>query len=273
MDYVFGSGESEFEAVKTLGEATLGTPALRVGQRIRSTCKPVREPVLPGWKRALDLTLITVTAPLWGLLMLLMACGIKMISRGPVLFRQERVGLGERRFVCLKFRTMHVNAETVTHQQHLCDLVASDAPMTKMDKVDKRLILGARILRSSGLDELPQLFNVIRGEMSLVGPRPCTAFELEHYQEWQRERFNTLPGLTGLWQVSGKNRTSFSKMIELDIHYSRTSCLWLDLGIMLRTFPAVLGQFIDNQLEKAFLPAVLHRRQVNRDLKVNGAAR
>jgi exopolysaccharide production protein ExoY len=230
------------------------------------------EVIIPRWKRALDLGLITLSAPVWAPLMLMLAAGIKLVSRGPVLFRQERIGAGESKFICLKFRTMHANAETATHQQHLTDLVESDAPMKKLDHVDKRLIPGAWILRSTGLDELPQLINVLRGEMSLVGPRPCTEYEFAKYKNWQRERFNGLPGLTGLWQVSGKNQVSFSKMIELDIHYTRTSCVWLDLGILFRTFPAVLRQFIDNKLERAFLSNVSlpqsqpHPRKANADL-------
>ncbi len=235
--------------------------------------------VVPKWKRVLDLAMIAVTAPAWGPLMLLLAAGIKLVSRGPVLFRQERIGFGERKFVCLKFRTMRMNAETTTHQAHLSTLLDSDAPMKKMDHVDPRLIPGAWIMRSTGLDELPQLFNVILGDMSLVGPRPCTEYEFAKYKSWQRERFYALPGLTGLWQVNGKNRTTFSRMVELDIQYARTSCLWLDLGIMFRTFPALLGQFIDNRLERAFLPAVPQRPTsketdlLNRSLKVNGVAR
>ena len=207
--------------------------------------------------------------------MLTLGAYIKLVSPGPMFFRQDRIGLGEEEFPCLKLRTMRVNAETDTHQQHLTTLVESDVPMKKMDAQDGRLIPGARLLRSIGLDELPQLINIFRGEMSLVGPRPCTVYEFKKYKTWQRERFNALPGLTGLWQVSGKNRTTFTKMIELDIHYARTSCVWLDLGIIFRTFPAVLGQVLDNRLERAFLPPVAERVQpvVNRELKINGVAR
>ena len=207
--------------------------------------------------------------------MLTLGAYIKLVSPGPMFFRQDRIGLGEEEFTCLKLRTMRVNAETGTHQEHLSTLVESDVPMKKMDAQDRRLIPGARLLRSIGLDELPQLINIFRGEMSLVGPRPCTVYEFKKYKTWQRERFNALPGLTGLWQVSGKNRTTFTKMIELDIHYSRTSCVWLDLGIIFRTFPAVLGQVLDNRLERAFLPPVPERVQpvVNRELKINGVAR
>src|SRR5687768_2940456 len=126
-----------------------------------------------------------------------------------------------RKFRIFKFRTMKVNAETQTHQNHLKDLISiSNVPMTKMDaQGDPRVIKFGGMLRSSGLDELPQLINVIRGEMSLVGPRPCTQYEYEQFQPWHKQRFRTLPGLTGLWQVSGKNRTTFNEMISLDIRY------------------------------------------------------
>ena len=114
--------------------------------------------------------------------------------------------------------------------------------MTKLDAGDKRLIPGGRILRCLGLDELPQLINVLRGEMSLVGPRPCLPYEYEHYQARHGRRFDTLPGLTGLWQVSGKNRTTFEQMINWDITYVETKSLTLDLMIMLKTVPAILVQ-------------------------------
>ena len=259
--------------MKTLGATSRTSFARREGTRITSFEK-FSLPVVPRWKRNLDISLVILTGPVWVPLMLLLGGVIKLISPGPMFFRQERIGLGEQRFSCLKLRTMRVNAETDTHQQHLTTLVDSDVPMKKMDSADRRLIPGARLLRSIGLDELPQLINVYRGEMSLVGPRPCTTYEFQKYKTWQKERFNTLPGLTGLWQVSGKNRTTFTKMIELDIAYTRTSCLWLDVGIMFKTFPAVLGQFLDNRLERAFLPSVPERIPpgVNRELKVNGVA-
>jgi len=122
----------------------------------------------------------------------------------------------------------------------------SSQPMTKLDaKGDSRVIRGGWILRSTGLDELPQLINVLRGEMSVVGPRPCTAYEYEQYSPWHSRRLEALPGLTGLWQVSGKNNLSFEQMIQLDVHYAENSSIWLDLNIMLRTFPVLFGQMID----------------------------
>jgi lipopolysaccharide/colanic/teichoic acid biosynthesis glycosyltransferase len=118
--------------------------------------------------------------------------------------------------------------------------------MVKMDaRGDSRLIPGGWLIRAAGLDELPQIINVLRGEMSLIGPRPCVPYEYEKYLPWQRERFNAVPGLTGLWQVSGKNRTTFEEMIRLDIQYSWNVSLQLDLKIILLTAPALLGQVSD----------------------------
>jgi lipopolysaccharide/colanic/teichoic acid biosynthesis glycosyltransferase len=140
---------------------------------------------------------------------------------------------------------MHTAASTVAHERHLAELMRSNRPMTKLDMNDPRLIPVGAMLRSTGLDELPQLFNVLRGEMSLVGPRPCTLREYDAYSLWQRARSGTLPGLTGLWQVSGKNRTTFNEMIELDIRYVNSLCLWLDLSIMLRTPVALFVQVVE----------------------------
>jgi lipopolysaccharide/colanic/teichoic acid biosynthesis glycosyltransferase len=206
---------------------------------------------LPAWKRALDIILILVALPLLLPLMLLIALVIRIVSPGPVLFKQQRIGFRGERFMCFKFRTMVVGADTAIHQGHLNHLMSTDVPMTKMDsKGDPRVIRFGSLLRSSGLDELPQLINVLRGEMSLVGPRPCVAYEYDKYLPWQRARFNAAPGLTGLWQVSGKNRTTFSEMIQLDIRYAQTKSLWLDLVIISKTIPALIVQMRDNREER-----------------------
>jgi exopolysaccharide production protein ExoY len=201
---------------------------------------------LPGWKRVLDLTCSLAALPVLALFTLLTAIVMKLTSPGPVFFRQERVGFQGRRFQCYKFRTMHVGADSSIHQTHCDYLIQSNAPMVKMDaRGDARLIPGGRLIRASGLDELPQIINVLRGEMSLVGPRPCVPYEYEKYTAWQRGRFDAVPGLTGLWQVSGKNRTTFDEMIRLDIQYAKDKSLSLDLRIMLKTFPALLVQLLD----------------------------
>lgn len=206
---------------------------------------------LPPWKRTLDVLLIVASLPVLIPLALGIALLIRLVSRGPILFQQERVGWRGNFFMCLKFRTMKCGAETVSHQGHLRDLMKSDTPMQKMDsKGDKRIIPFGKILRASGLDELPQLINVLRGEMSVVGPRPCLPYEAELYQQWQLERFNAAPGLTGLWQVSGKNRTTFTQMIQLDIQYTKTKSLWLDLKIIFKTIPALLVQIWETKFRK-----------------------
>ena len=146
----------------------------------------------------------------------------------------------------IKFRTMKVNVETRSHERHLEQLMQADCPMTKLDASgDPRIIRGGRILRATGLDELPQLFNVLGGEMSLVGPRPCTLHEFQRYQAWEQERLNAPPGLTGYWQVNGKNKTTFSEMINMDIFYARNMSVWLDLAIILKTFPAIIVQLYE----------------------------
>ena len=176
---------------------------------------------------------------------------IRIVSAGPVLFKQERIGCLGERFLCYKFRTMFVNSDTTVHQGHLNQLMNSDAPMMKMDSHgDPRIIPFGRLLRASGLDELPQIINVLRGEMSMVGPRPCVPYEYEKYLTWQRERFNTLPGLTGLWQVSGKNRTTFTQMIQLDIRYARNKTIWLDLKIIFKTIPTLIIQLWETRVQR-----------------------
>jgi lipopolysaccharide/colanic/teichoic acid biosynthesis glycosyltransferase len=207
------------------------------------TKTPLRSSEVPIWKRGLDIACILIALPAVVVLFSLIAVWIKLASRGPVLFRQERVGLGGRTFVCLKFRSMKVGADTNSHKDYLKRLLHSETPMTKMDvNGDPRLIPLGALLRSTGLDELPQLINVLRGDMSLVGPRPCIPYEAEDYLPWQKERFDTLPGLTGLWQVSGKNRTTFNEMIKLDIAYAREKSLWLDVKIIAKTIPALISQ-------------------------------
>src|SRR5437879_10526947 len=198
---------------------------------------------VPGWKRFLDLSCILLSLPLWLPVMVLASLAIIVVSPGPILFRQERVGYRGRRFRCLKFRTMLVGADASVHKSHLHSLMNSRAPMKKLDVAgDSRLIPLGALLRSTGLDELPQIINVLRGDMSLVGPRPCVPYEAEDYLSWQKERFKTLPGLTGLWQVSGKNQTTFNEMIKLDITYVRNKSLWLDIKIILKTVPALISQ-------------------------------
>lgn len=204
---------------------------------------------LPNWKRSIDIACCLLALPLFALLALIMTIVTKLVAPGPVLFRQERVGCMGRRFWIYKFRTMYVGSDTNGHQNYVKDLIHTNAPMAKLDaKGDKRMIPGSWLLRASGLDELPQIINVLRGEMSVVGPRPCIMSEYEAYLPWQRQRCMTMPGLTGLWQVSGKNRTTFEEMVRLDIRYSQTKTFWMDIRIIFMTIPALLVQIADTRL-------------------------
>ncbi len=196
---------------------------------------------VPVWKRALDIFGASVGLLILLPLLVLIALYIKIVSPGPVLYKSKRVGLARREFTFLKFRTMHVNNDQQVHSHHAKDFIQFDKPMTKLDGEDPRIIKGGRILRKVAVDELPQLINIIKGDMSLVGPRPCIPYEANEYQQWHAHRFSLLPGLTGLWQVSGKNKLTFQEMIRLDIAYENRMSLFFDLWIILRTFPTVAG--------------------------------
>jgi lipopolysaccharide/colanic/teichoic acid biosynthesis glycosyltransferase len=198
---------------------------------------------MPSWKRGLDFALIVLFLPALLFVGLMVALVVRLGSRGPVLFCQKRVGHKGREFVCYKFRTMKTDADAGKHRDHARQLISSQAPMVKLDaSSDPRLAPLGALLRATGLDELPQFLNVVKGDMSIVGPRPCIPYEYELYEAWQRRRFDAVPGLTGLWQVSGKNRTTFNQMIRLDIEYSERSSLWLDLKIIFMTLPALWVQ-------------------------------
>ena len=205
-------------------------------------------PEVPGWKRVFDCVVIGVLLPFWLPIAMGIAGWIKIVSPGPIFYRQARIGRGGRVFNILKFRSMKANAPTSTHEQHLEQLIKSNVPMAKLDGVaDPRIIPGGRVLRALGLDELPQLINVLMGEMSLVGPRPSTPNEYALFTEAQKARVGVLPGLTGYWQVSGKNKLTFQQMISLDLHYVGRMCLGLDVAIMLATIPAMFLQFMESR--------------------------
>lgn len=209
-------------------------------------------------RRCLDVVLATTLLLLLSPLLLLIALLIKLDSRGPVIFVQERVGARRRseggrtvweiqNFQVYKFRTMVRDADQTKHQAYIEAFVngrleTSDGPGPKFKLTgDPRVTGVGRILRKTSLDELPQLVNVLRGEMSLVGPRPVPTYEVAGYQAWHRERLAALPGITGLWQVKGRGQVSFEEMIRLDIAYVRHQSLWLDLKILVLTIPAVLA--------------------------------
>jgi lipopolysaccharide/colanic/teichoic acid biosynthesis glycosyltransferase len=201
-------------------------------------------PARSAAKRAVDVVgaalLMVVLAPL----ALLIAAAIRLDSRGPVLFRQRRVGLLRRPFTVLKFRSMAHGCDDSPHREYVSGLVTgateeSNGGVYKLVD-DGRVTRVGGWLRRTSLDELPQLWNVFRGEMSLVGPRPPLPYEVEQYEERQHERLTCRPGLTGLWQVSGRNQLSYRSMVELDLEYISKWSHWLDLKILVRTLPVVL---------------------------------
>jgi lipopolysaccharide/colanic/teichoic acid biosynthesis glycosyltransferase len=201
---------------------------------------------IPLWKRVFDIAVSLMALIFLSPFFLIYAVYLRIVSPGPVFFRQDRVGYLGRRFTIWKFRTMHVNADTSVHRNHLKNLIDNEQVMAKLDDgKDSRIIPYGYLIRAAGIDELPQLINVLRGEMSLIGPRPCLPYEAREYTAWQLRRFDTLPGLTGLWQVSGKNRTTFKEMMRLDIAYARKRALVLDAMIFLKTVPAILRQVMD----------------------------
>lgn len=189
-------------------------------------------------KRAMDVTGAAAGLILLSPLLLAIAAAIKATSKGPVLFSQERMGLNGRRFRCHKFRTMVADAEKKLEElQHLNEV---DGPVFKM-KRDPRVTPVGRLLRKTSLDELPQLWNVLVGEMSLVGPRPPIPSEVEKYERWQRRRLSMRPGITCLWQISGRSNLDFATWMKLDLQYIDDWSLTLDLVILLKTIPAVLS--------------------------------
>lgn len=200
-------------------------------------------------KRSVDILLsifgIVLSSPIW----LLIILAIKLTSRGPAIYQQERVGMDGRVFQMYKFRSMYADSSDDKHQELMRKNISNkeeanqgtnDQPIYGKLKDDNRVTKVGAILRRYSLDEIPQLLNILLGEMSLIGPRPPIPYEVECYQDWHRARFHVKPGLTGLWQVSGRNRLNFEQMVRLDIYYIENWSLWLDLKILLKTIPVAL---------------------------------
>jgi exopolysaccharide biosynthesis polyprenyl glycosylphosphotransferase len=201
----------------------------------------LRPPVLTGWdwlvKRGFDLLVsalvVVVGLPLW----VLMALAIKLESRGPIFFVDRRIGVGEREFPMLKFRTMV--AEAAELQRGLEDENEAEGALFKI-RDDPRVTRVGRFLRRFSLDEIPQVVNVLKGEMSLVGPRPLPLRDYKLLEDWHRRRYGVLPGMTGLWQISGRSGLSFDDLVRLDFAYIENWSIWLDISIIVKTIPAVI---------------------------------
>jgi exopolysaccharide biosynthesis polyprenyl glycosylphosphotransferase len=227
------------------GHSTAGDPVMNLDKSFSRANRVERM-----LKRSIDIVgslfFLLILSPLF----LGIAILIKMGSKGPVLFRQTRLGQYGKTFTFLKFRSMYVNNDPGIHRDYVTQLIAgrdvacSDAQNKRVFKIvdDPRITSTGRVLRKTSLDELPQFINVLKGEMSLVGPRPPVPYEFEHYAIWHRRRvIDVKPGISGLWQVSGRSKTTFDEMVRLDLQYARTWSLWLDLKILLQTPAAVIS--------------------------------
>jgi len=235
-------------------------------ERQASSERMIEEPVTqshpetsryPAVKRCFDITIASALLVVLSPLMTLVAVLIKLDSRGPVLFKQERMGASRRKdsrgivtwdakpFRVLKFRSMVNNADQSLHESHIRAFVngtleqQSEKQTVKLED-DPRITRVGKVIRRTSIDELPQLINVVKGEMSLVGPRPVPVYEVEGYQPRHYERLHAAPGVTGLWQVEGRGQVPFEEMVRMDIWYVRNVSFWLDLKIIAQTIPAVL---------------------------------
>ena len=197
-------------------------------------------------KRTVDLTASLLVMVLGAPVFLFLATAVKLSSPGPVLFRQVRLGRDGKPFTFYKFRSMQHKNDDGAHRDFARNFISGDMSEENGDSTvfkmvrDPRITTIGRFLRRSSLDELPQFYNVLRGEMSLVGPRPPISYELEHYQDWHKDRLKVKPGLTGLWQVSGRSSVGFDEMVKLDLYYIGHWDLKLDLKIMARTVPVMV---------------------------------
>jgi len=200
-----------------------------------------------AFKRAFDIAGSAILLAILSPIFLMVGALVKLKSPGPVFFKQKRVGEGAAPFEMLKFRSMHINNDSAIHQQYVTWFItASDEEKKKAQGVfkltnDPRITPIGAFLRKSSLDELPQLWNVLRGDMSLVGPRPPLDYEVQKYAAWHRRRvLEAKPGITGLWQVTGRSRTTFDEMVRLDLRYARKVSVWTDIKILLATPRAVI---------------------------------
>jgi len=212
--------------------------------------KDIPRTVALGVKRAMDIAGSTLALLLVSPLFALIAVAIKVTSKGPVLFRQERLGQNGKKFTVLKFRSMRTGCDSQIHKEYVTRFIAGQVSEKRTDgekaifklQKDPRITPIGRLLRKTSLDELPQFWNVMVGQMSLVGPRPPVEYEFKAYDVWHRRRVLEIkPGITGLWQVQGRSQTQFDDMVRLDLRYARAWTIWLDVKILLQTPAAVVS--------------------------------
>jgi exopolysaccharide biosynthesis polyprenyl glycosylphosphotransferase len=200
------------------------------------------------WKRTFDLVITSIIVVLISPFLLLIAILIRLDSHGPVIYRQLRIGENGQLFTMFKFRSMYTDSDPHMHKEHVTRLIQENLKPEQIGdgkqkslklENDNRITRVGRFMRKFSIDELPQFFNVLLGNMSLIGPRPSLPYEVELFKEWHRQRFDAPPGITGLWQVKGRNKVAFDEMVRLDIEYIQKQSLWLDIKILLQTPLAV----------------------------------
>lgn len=216
------------------------------GERSRSAARRRgRRTVDEQLTRFVDVVVSSIALALSSPALVVIVLAIRLDSRGPAIFRQARVGRDREVFTIYKFRTMYHGVSDSAHRdQNLRELAGEgrlSGEVAYKDRSDPRVTRVGRVLRRFSLDELPQLVNVVAGDMALVGPRPSLTWEVDEFPEWAAPRFDVRPGITGVWQVGGRNQVSMLEMLELDVAYARTRSLPTDLGLLARTIPAVLG--------------------------------
>jgi exopolysaccharide biosynthesis polyprenyl glycosylphosphotransferase len=219
-------------------EKYLGVPVVKMPQNYDNA-------LFSAYKRVVDIVLTIIGGVLLAIPFLIIAAAIKLTSKGPVFFSHTRIGKDCKPFEFYKFRTMRVGTDDTVHREFVSEFIQAEGSTKGVRKItdDPRVTPIGKFLRKTSLDELPQLFNVLRGEMSLVGPRPCMPYELEQYQQWHRRRLSVIPGCTGLWQVAGRSAVDFNDMVILDLFYIDNMSPLLDLRIMFKTLPVmVLGR-------------------------------
>lgn len=196
-------------------------------------------------KRVIDMIVSTIALVLLSPLFAAIAIGIKLSSRGPVIFKQVRIGKGGRPFNFYKFRSMHLHADDSIHKNFVRNLIqnhcSTEEKEMRVFKIteDPRIFSFGKLIRKTSFDEFPQLLNVLKGDMTLVGPRPCLPYEWECYSEWHKARLMVTPGCTGLWQVVGRSSVTFEEMVILDLYYISNMTAWFDFKIVMQTFPVI----------------------------------
>jgi len=196
---------------------------------------------VPIWKRAIDIVGSSLVLLFLSPIFLFIIIIIKIASPGPALFKQERTGYLGKPFNIWKFRTMQIGADSSPHKEQIREEITNNLTLNKVEN-DSRIFPFGNFLRQSCLDELPQFINVLKGEMSLVGPRPELPYAVNEFKRWHCGRFDVLPGMTGLWQINGKNSTTFTQMIRYDIKYGRRLSFFLEMKILILTIPAIIKQ-------------------------------